>query len=189
MAGMFGGFQLPQMDTSVGEPLQVPIPQPKKKGGMFGAGKGNIGEAIAAAISGYLAAGGNPAGAMGLQTLNQRRQQAMEQEQYGQRREDEFQDFVRKEAYKAANPGAVNNDTVADYNFISQVLGQAEGANYLRNRANPPRLQFVPGIGLIDASQMGGAQMGAPAAPGVTFTPLDEGGPTPPASGGFPRPY
>jgi hypothetical protein len=183
--------KLPAMDTG---PLGPPITAaaaPKKKGGLFGSGGVTID--LNRALAGYLAGIGNPAGVQSLQAMNierQRKADAEAQSQlYGQRREDEFQDWVRKQAYEAANPDPVNNDTVADYNFIAQQLGPEAGKEYLRNRANPPRLQFVPGIGLIDASQMGAASQGAPAAPGVTFTPLDEGGPTPQASGGFRSPF
>lgn len=186
MAGMFGGFQLPQMDTSVGAPIVAqPAPaQPKKKGGMFGSGLG-FGEAIVHALNGYLAARGNPAGMANMQMMNQRRQQAMEQEQHGQRREDEFQDYIRKEAWKQANPGAPNNDTVADYNFRVQTLGKDSADEWLRN---PPQFMNVPGVGLVQVPRMGGAQMTPPSAPVGRLTPIDEGGPVPGGPGGFPRP-
>lgn len=38
-----------------------------------------------------------------------------------------------------------------------------------------------------DGSHAMGTPVGAPAPAGVTFTPIDDGGPTPPASGNFPR--
>jgi hypothetical protein len=175
----------PDMGPQIAMPQAAP-----KKGGMFGAGKGNIGEIISAALSGYLAAGGNPAGQMGLQMLHQRRQQAAEQAQYGQRREDEFQDWVRKQAYQQANPNPVNNDTVADYNFWKQTLPPEQFNTWLENKINPPQLMNIPGVGVVSVPRQGGQQGGAPAAPGVTFTPMeDEGGPMPSASGGFPRPF
>jgi hypothetical protein len=163
---------------------------PKPRAGRFGAGKGGIGEIISAALSGYLAAQGNPAGQMGLQALHQRRQQAAEQEQYGQRREDDFQDWVRKQAYQQANPNPVNNDTVADYNFWKQTLPPEQFDTWLKNKIDPPQLMNIPGVGVVSVPRQGGQQGGAPAAPGVTFTPMeDEGGPMPSASGGFPRPF
>ena len=59
-------------------PLFAPMPTPKKKKtGMFG---GNIGEVLSAAINGYLAAGGNQAGMMGLQQLHARRAQQQQAE-------------------------------------------------------------------------------------------------------------
>jgi hypothetical protein len=162
------------------------IQMPKPRAGMFGSGKGNIGEILSAAINGYLAAGGNPAGQMGLQMLHQRRQQAAEQEQYGQRREDEFQDWVRKQAYQSANPSPVNNDTVADYNFWKQTLPPQQFNTWLENKINPPQLMNIPGVGVVSVPRQGG--MGgqqAPSAPVGKLTPIDEGGPMPSASGGF----
>src|SRR5688572_30086852 len=87
----------------LGAPLQMPGPQaPKKKTGMFGSGLG-LGEAIVAALNGYLASKGNPVGMAGMQMLNQRHRDKAEQAQYGQRREDSFQDYIRKEAWDIAN--------------------------------------------------------------------------------------
>lgn len=186
---------------------QVQMPQAKPKAGMFGAGKGNIGEILAAALSGALAARGNPAGMAGLQALHQRRQQAMEQEQYGQRREDDFQDFVRKEAFKASNPSPVNNDTANDYRFISEKLGPEAANEWLRNQGDPLVTVNLPGNRVYSGprSQLGSA-LGAPAQgpqPGHTEdgfrfkggNPADpnaweqvNGGPTPQASGGFRAP-
>lgn len=182
---MFGA--MPAMGAAMPGAMEQMAGMMPKRAGMFGAGKGNIGDIIQSVIGGYMAGRGLPGGGALMGMANHRREAAAGQEQAQQDRESQFQDFVRREAYKAANPGPVNNDTVADYNFITQQLGPDEGKNYLRNRANPPRLQFIQGIGLVDVSQMGGGQAGPPA--GVTFTPIDEGGPTPQASGGFPRPY
>lgn len=175
-----GQFGLPQLD--------VPQPAAPKKGGMFGAGKADIGQAIQAALYGALAARGNPAGVMGLQMLQQKRQQAMEAQQHQQRREDDFQDWVRKQAYQAANPSPVNNDTVADYNFWQGVLPPDQFQQYVANKVNPPQYMNIPGVGLVQVPRMGG-QQGAPQAPVGKLTPIDEGGPMPQASGGFPRSY
>jgi hypothetical protein len=189
MEGMYEGF---------GSPISVP--QAPKKGGMFGAGKGNIGEAIAAALAGFTAARGNPAGAFALQMLNQRRQARDEQAQYGQHREDEFQDWVRKQAYQAEHPNPINNDTVADYDFISQRLGGDAANEYLRNKTIAPPM-MVPGpngqmfmVPRAMPQQQGGPQAGH-VEDGFQFMggdPSDQrnwkpaGDPTPQASGGFP---
>lgn len=169
----------------MGPQIQMPQAAPKKKAGMFGSGGVSID--LSRALAGYLAGIGNPAGMQALQAMNaerqQRRQQAAEQAQYGQRREDEFQDWVRRQAYQAANPSPVNNDTVADYNFIRQQLGEEEGRNFLRNRANPPQLMNIPGVGIVQIPRMGGQQ--APTAPVGKLTPLDEGGPGLGGPGGF----
>jgi hypothetical protein len=176
------------LDTSpLGPPIQMPAP--KKKGGMFGAGKGeNIGNAISAAIFGALAARGNPAGTMGLQQLHAMRQRKQESEaesaQYSQRREDGFSDWVRKQAYEAANPSPVNNDTVQDYNFWKGVLPPEQFNQWVESKVNPPQLMNVPGVGIVQVPRMGGGQ--APTAPVGKLTPIEEGGPMPSASGGFP---
>jgi hypothetical protein len=155
-----------------------------KKAGMFGAGKPDWGQALIAGLNGYLAARGNPVGMAGLHQMMAARQQAAEQAQYGQRREDEFQDWVRKQAYQSANPSPVNNDTVADYGFIESILGKDEAANFLRNKANPPQLMNIPGVGIVQIPRMGG--QGMPSAPVGKLTPIDEGGPAPQGPGGFP---
>ena len=187
---MFGDAY-PQLDPSIGQPMAQPLqmPAPKKKGGLFGSGSG-VTIDIGRAIAGYLAGIGNPAGMQALQAMNAQRQRqqemAAEAQQYQQRRDDGFSDWVRQQSWKLAHPEAQNNDTVADYNFWKGVLPPEQFQQYIQNKVNPPRLQFIQGVGLVDVSQ-GGAQ--APSAPVGKLTPIDEGGPTPSASGGFPRPY
>ena len=72
--------------------FDLPVPNaPVQRGGMFGGGKPDWGSAIAAALNGYLAAGGNPAGQMGLQALHQKKmmeqRQAQEAAQYEMQRQ------------------------------------------------------------------------------------------------------
>lgn len=177
------------LDTSpLGPPITVPPPKPKKKGGMFGSGAANL---IAHAINGWLAGMGNPVGIANLQMMGQQRQRKDEATEEVMRRQEEreagFQDFVRKEAYKAANPGPVNNDTVQDYNFWKGVLPPEQFNQWLESKVNPPQLMNVPGVGIVQVPRMGGGQ--APTAPVGRLTPIDEGGPMPSASGGFPRPF
>lgn len=176
----------------------------KPKAGMFGAGKGNIGEAISAAILGALASRNNPGAAVGLQMLHQRRNLAQQQELAAQERENNFQDFVRREAYKAANPGPVNNDTANDYRFIAEKLGPDAANEWLRNQGDPLVTVNLPGNRVYSGprSQLGGA-LGAPA-PQIQAGHIEDGfrfkggnpgdpnawepvngGPTLPASGGF----
>jgi hypothetical protein len=168
----------------IGAGTQMPGHLPQ---GMFGAGKpkmdwAGLGQAL---IGGYMAGRGLPGGNAILGMANQRRQQEAEQAQYGKRREDEFQDWVRKQAYQQANPNPVNNDTVADYNFWKQTLPPEQFNTWLENKINPPQLMNIPGVGVVSVPRQGGGQSGAPAAPGVTFTPIDEGGPAPQGPGGF----
>jgi hypothetical protein len=159
------------------------MPQPKKAG-MFGSGGPQWVEAVQAALAGALAARGNPAGQMGLQMLQQKRQQAMQEEQYPQRRGDEFEDWVKKQAYQSANPSPVNNDTVADYNFWKQTLPPERFNQWLENKINPPQLMNIPGVGVVSVPRQGGPQ--APQAPVGKLTPIAEGGPAPQGPGGFP---
>ena len=178
-------FGMPQLDPSMQQPLAAPlnIPTPKKKGGLFGSGSGNIGEAISAALLGALASrGNNPTAQMGLQMLYQRRNDARQQEQAGAERENAFQDFVRREAYKAAHPSPVNNDTVQDYNFWQGVLSPEQFKEYVANKVNPPQLMNIPGVGVVQVPRMGG---GMPTSPVGKLTPIDEGGAGPVA----PRPF
>ena len=173
MGGM-GGMMIPQMPT-----------------GMFGAGgkKGKIADAISAAIGGYLAGSGKPGGAAILGMVNQRQQARDDDARAQQDRENQFQDFVRKESWKVANPGAANNDTVADYNFWKGVLPPEQFEQYVANKVNPPQFMNMPGVGIVQIPRGGMPQQGAAAPQGVTFTPMDEGGPTPQASGGFLGPF
>jgi hypothetical protein len=88
-----GDLPPPQM----GPDIQLPQhPAHKKKGGMFGSGVG-AGEIIQALLSGALAARGNPAGQMGLQMLQQKRQQALEEAQYQRRRGEGLEDYAQKQ--------------------------------------------------------------------------------------------
>jgi hypothetical protein len=181
---MFGA--MPAMSAAAPGAMDQMAGMMPKKAGMFGAGKGNIGEIIGALLSGFSAAQGNPAGQMGLQMLHQRRQQEAEQAQHGQRREDEFQDWVRKQAYQQANPNPVNNDTVADYNFWKQTLPPEQFNTWLENKINPPQLMNIPGVGVVSVPRQGGQ---APQAPVGKLTPIEEGGPAPQGPGGFPGPF
>jgi hypothetical protein len=158
-----------------------------KKAGMFGAGKPDWAGAISAALNGFLAARGNPVGMMGLQQMQQARQQAMQEQQYQQRRGDQFEDWVKQQAWQRANPNPVNNDTVADYNFWKQTLPPKQFEQWLESKVNPPQLMNIPGVGVVSVPRQGGAAQ-APTAPVGKLTPLDEGGPMPSASGGFRSP-
>ena len=187
-------------------PMQAPTPK-KKKTGMFG---GNIGEVRSAAINGYLAAGGNQAGMMGLQQLHARRaqQQQSEQEaqQYQRQREDGFQDWVRKQAYEQANkpvdrPSYADDLIAAGMQPGSPEFQQLYG-QYVKSKAMtggspfgpmftdpatgqrymmPSQPQAGPQPGAIENGyRFKGGNAGDPNA----WEPV-QGGPTAPQSGGF----
>ena len=187
----FGMPQLGQMGP-LSQPLQVPAP--KKKGGLFGAGKGNIGEAIAAALNGYLAAGGNQAGMMGLQQLYANRQRAAdaerESQQYQQHRQDALTDYAEKQKIEAQYGRPAQPHYFEDNSGNQWAIGP-DGMPKMVHKDDLP-FKLVPnglgGVVPVDLRTLM-ANQGAPAPQGVTFTPIDEGGPTPGGSGGFPRPY
>lgn len=187
MMNPFNPYQ-PDFGSPLG-PSMAPIPSimdtasaPVKRGGMFGGGS-NIGTAISAALNGYLAAGGNPAGIAGLQQLHMQRmleqRQALAEQQYARERQDKRSDFTFEQDYKAAHPGPIRNDTVNDYQFILEQLGPEAAKTFLETKTNP--VVMTP-YGPMPYSSVAPH---APTAPVGKLTPID-GGPTPPASGGFP---
>jgi hypothetical protein len=187
---MINPYGIPQPDFSGVQPLApqqppINIAVPKvNRGGMFA--NADWGSAISAALNGYLAAGGNQAGVLGLQQLHQQRmlqqKQAQQDADYQRQRQDKRDDFTFEQDYKAAHPGPVNNDTVADYNFWKSVLPPDQFQQYVQNKVNPPIMQYVPGIGLIQTR--GGESAAPPTSPVGKLTPIN-GGPTQPASGNF----
>lgn len=181
----FAMSQLPAADLGP----QVALP-PKKKGGLFGSG-GKVSIDLQGALAGYLAGIGNPAGMQALQAIQQRRSEAAaaqrEEAQYQGRRGDKLADYAEMQKIQAQYGAPRVNDTVEDYNFWKGVLSPEQFQEYVSNKVSPPQFMNVPGVGLVQVPRMGGPQMGAPAPQGVTFTPVDEGGPMPSASGGFPR--
>jgi hypothetical protein len=186
-------FGMPQLDAQ--GPLAPPlnIPAPKKRGGLFGAGKGNIAEAISAAIGGWLMGGGNPAGANILGMLQQRRQQKLEEDQYQRRRQDALADYGEKQKLEAQYGRAAQPHYFEDNSGNQWAIGP-DGQPQLVYK-DPLQFKFVPnGMGGVQAiniqqlmSQMGGGQEEILDALPPGAKPL--GGPTPQASGGFPRPY
>lgn len=179
------------LETSPLSPMAAPLQADQlptfKRGGMFGGKSGGIGEMIAAAINGYLAAGGNPAGQYGLQMLNQRRmmaqRQQQEDQQYQQQREDKFNDWRQQYDYQLSHEKPVNNDTENDYNYILKTLGKDAADQFLRTKTNP--IVMTP-MGPMPYSAVNPS---APQAPVGKLTPINEGGPGQAAPGGFPGGY
>lgn len=72
----------------------------------------------------------------------QARQQHMQRQQrvqdMRQERQFNWQDWVAKQQYERANPAPVKNDTVNDYDFLRQKLGDEAANQYLRNFAAGP---------------------------------------------------
>lgn len=190
----FEPFGLPQMPTV--DAGQIEMPQPKRKGGMFGAGKGNFGEIISAALNGYLAARGNPVGMAGLQMLHQRRRDDRELQLHQKQREEQFEDFVRREAWQLANKPQNEDEFTAMMRRAgvdpNSAEGQAAYQTAFQNKINP----FVSVVqqnpdGSETRNWMRPPMMGfgQPAIGSVVEDPRKAGGPMPSASGGFPGPY
>lgn len=101
---------------------------------------GGLGDVISAA------SGGQPS------FLPQRQAQLEQQRQMQQRaqmaqdaRNADWEDWVRKEQYKDANPAPINNDTVNDYNFYRTQLGEEGARRWLNNQTDPVVSIPLPG--------------------------------------------
>lgn len=175
---------------SIAQPGQFVDVQPKKSGGMFGGGdaKFGIGQALVAALNGYLAAGGNPVGIQNMRMMQEaaqaKRQRQQELEDYNRKRADENTDWTARKQWEIEHPAPVNNDTVADYEFWKRTLPPNQFQTWLQNKIDPPQLMQVPGVGIVSVPRQ--APQGAPSAPVGKLKPYNPGGPTPDASGGFP---
>ncbi len=158
---------------------QSPMPQaaPEKRGMNWGA-------ILADALSGL-------AGQQGQypQRVAREQRDQQEQAQWHQRRQADLEDYGRKlemqndPRYAKPDVSPVTRDAMAWQAMTPELRAAYEAMQ----RAKP---QFIPdGMGggqWAQPPQMGGrAPLAAPQ--GVTFTPLDDGGPTPQASGGFRR--
>jgi hypothetical protein len=179
-------FALPQDGFGIGT-TQFGLPAPKKKGGMFA--NADWGQAIQAALNGYLAAGGNPAGQMNLRQMFEERQrkqqQAMQEQQYQRERGDKRDDFVFEQDYKAQHP----EDDLAQMMRSAGIdpaspAGQQMYQQAVQNKVNPftqMRVQNPDGSETLQFMR----PPTVPTAPVGKLTPFVEGGPTQPASGGF----
>lgn len=101
---------------------------------------GGLGDVISAA------SGGQPS------FLPQRQAQLEQQRMLQQRaqmaqdaRNADWEDWVRKEQYKDANPAPINNDTVNDYNFYRTQLGEEGARRWLNNQTDPVVSIPLPG--------------------------------------------
>lgn len=111
------------------------------------------------------------------------------------KRDEEFEDWKRQYDYQLENAKPVNNDTVADYNYIRDTLGEDAAKAFLRNKAYPPQMVIgkdgiphfistappeapIGELTPIDPSELGGVAPTAPgpfpsSRPGVTGSDLD----------------
>jgi hypothetical protein len=150
---MFGGNIMSQ------GPLPMPgasfegmpqLPQIKAKRG-FG-DPGGLGEKLGTLGAYILAMGGNPLGGALINQAGRREDRQADQQEYQRRLADQFSLWERQQEYKRANPEPINNDTVADFEYIRQQLGEEAARSYLRNKTLPPM------IGVDIASPDGGVR-------------------------------
>lgn len=179
--GLFGASAQPR-DMPMTANAQ---PMAPKKGFDWGKLIGVLGDSLS------IAGGGAPQYVPNL--IDQRnRRQAMDyaEQTYQRRRGDEMADWQARQEYERRNPKPVNNDTINDYRFITETLGEDAGKQYLQNLADGPPVavdvanpdgsvtrQFIP------RSQMKGGGMVAPQAPVGKLKPY--GGQTATPSGNF----
>ena len=122
--------------------------------------------------------------------VQQRQAMAYDQQQRERSRLADWQDKIAFAEWERRNPKPVNNDTINDYRFITETLGEDAGKQYLQNLADGPPVavdvanpdgsvtrQFIP------RSQMKGGGMVAPQAPVGKLKPY--GGQTATPSGNF----
>lgn len=151
-----------------------------KKGGIFGSGVG--GEDFVNILTRAAALSqGDYGGAAQIGSLIRKPQIDR------QKREDEFADWKRQYDYQTEHAKPVNNDTVADYEYIRQNLGEEAAKTFLQNKADPPQYRQGPDGQFYRVSPTGGGQQVAPAAPVGKLTPFDMGGGAGNGVGGFPR--
>lgn len=197
---MMNPFGMPQPDF--GNPSIAPDSSPNfgvlntasmpvKRSGMFGGRGAAVGDAIVGALNGYLAGLGNPAGIAGLQQLHQMRllqqQQALADQQYQRDRQDKLTDAKDLYQFKLDHPEQAAPHYWEDNTGNLMEVGPDGLPRQVYKDPNPWKLVPNGMGGVIPVNMqelMGGAQ------PEIIQTlpkgakPI--GGPTPPASGGFP---
>lgn len=178
-------FKGDQADTLGRAISATPMQEAQKRGGLFSGGLrdvlGAVGDALLVSN--------------GIQPMYQRRRLQAEktQQEAAQaeaQRQAEFAQWRQRYDYETNNPRPTNNDTVNDYNFISQNLGKDAADQYLRNLGDPMatiplangRIYSGPRSGL--GAALGGMGGGQPAAPVGKLTPL--GGGVSNGTGNFP---
>lgn len=141
--GMLSARKKPLQPFGAGDPetgmapgnLQQPLPTPdtpRAQGG-FNA-PGGLAEKLGT-LSAFLLSGD---GSVITEPVRQREAMRQRQQMAEQSRAAEWQDWVKQQEYLRANPKPVNNDTVADYNFIRETLSDDDAKSYLRNKTLPP---------------------------------------------------
>jgi hypothetical protein len=161
----FPGDEAQQVYDPRSEPSAGPDAKPK----FFG--KGGVGRGIAGTIGDFLMQQSGMAPVYG---PAMQRQQEMEQRMqlYQQQRQDEYNDWVKRQQYEAENRQPAPNDTERDYEFIKSQLGEDSARSFLESKANPQQYMQVkdPATGelrIIPVPKGGGATAAGGPQPGM----------------------
>lgn len=132
----FGGGpvgQTPDTQPTAAMAPTAPSPVPASHG-FFG--EGGIGRGIAGTIGDFLlqSSGMRPVYAPAMQEQRQRQQQLAD---YHMKQAGEMAQWTAQQEWERAHPKPVNNDTVNDFNFITEKLGPDAANQYLRNLGDP----------------------------------------------------
>jgi hypothetical protein len=167
--------------------LASQMPQMPKRGGMFGGdGKFGVGQAIVAALNGYLASQGNPVGIANMRMMQEAAQAKRDEAQYEQRRQQQLQDQISLYDYKAQH-------SQPDYGEFERALiasGVQPGTPQWQEMMARRRDNMLDPIvntayGPTLRSIVTGGIQAPPTAPVGKLTPVDEGG----AGQAAPRPF
>lgn len=190
---MFGSRPRKLLDSPYRSPGIEPMPhsyasapaeEPQKRG-LFS--RGGFGRSLAGNIGDVLLQRGGLAPIYAPAMQLRQRMEAAEQNRQAERM-DRREDMQWEWQNKPQEP--VNNDTVNDYGFIRDTLGEETANQFLRSLGDPIVTVQLPGNRVYSGPRSGMAQAlqgQVPTAPVGRLTPI-EGGPTPRASGGFPDP-
>jgi len=135
--GIFGGYD--RNAAMQGQSGFAPMnkgftpPAEQKKPGFFGKGGGFVD------LLGAIGDTFSPDGPM-YYPQKQRQNELMQRERMAeQQRMQGREDFIFEREYDRANPKPVNNDTVADFEYIKNILGEDAAKKMLQNKVNPPQ--------------------------------------------------
>lgn len=140
---------------------------PAKRGGLFGSGMGGEDFINVLTRAAALAQGDYGGAAQIGQLIGKPKRDQ-------QKRQEDFEDWRKQYDYQVENAKPVNNDTVADYEYIRQNLGEDAAKQFLQNKADPPQYRQGPDGQFYRISPTQG-----PAASPPTFTDDDWNSGTP----------
>ena len=181
-----GAMESPYGTPPIAAPVQMaqegaaaPSPEPRKPGFFK---PGGAGQYVFGALADTLARqmDEQPTAIAGIMEQQQRQQLLAERQRMAAaERENGWQDWLRKKEWEQANPGPVNNDTINDVRWY---MGASDAEKAAYDAMHP-----VYKIGPDGMPYPMARTRPVPAPAGVTFTPLDDGGPQAPPAATFPH--